>query len=231
MLGVATASKALGAGGLVPYVQAGTGAIASQSFPNPYLGLDGLTLLSQGLPAERTLDRLIEMDAGRDLRQVGIVDAEGRTAAYTGDRCIPWAGSTAGAGFVCLGNILVGEGVVQAMAAAFEQTADEDLPARLIQVLEAGEDAGGDRRGRQSAGIYVVAAEEYPYCSIRVDDHEDPIGELRRILGVWEREELPFIRLMPTRQDTTPEWQVAMRLREQIVQELEENEPVKESRW
>src|SRR6266508_3390956 len=114
MLGVATSSKALAAGGLVPYCRAGAGAIASQSFVNPYLGIDGLVLLEQGLPAERALERLIAGDPGRELRQIAVVDKEGRPAAYTGERCIPWAGHVLGAGYACLGNILTGEEVVQA---------------------------------------------------------------------------------------------------------------------
>jgi uncharacterized Ntn-hydrolase superfamily protein len=230
-LGVGTASKALAAGGIVPYVKSGVGAIASQSFANPYIGIDGLELLSQGLPAQRALDRLIEGDAGREVRQVGIVDKEGRTAAYTGERCIAYAGDHAGAGFVCLGNILAGEAVWEAMAESFAVNADEELPLRLLLALEAGEEVGGDRRGRQSAGIRVVANEEYPFCDLRVDDHDDPIQELRRVYEVWEREGEPFIRLTPTRADFTPEWDLAMRLKEQIETELDEQEMVKESTW
>ena len=189
MLGVATSSKALSAGGLVPYVRSGVGAIASQSFVNPYLGFDGLVLLEQGLPAERVVERVIEEDPGRDLRQLAIVDKDGRTAAYTGARCIDWAGHVGGGGYVCVGNILAGEDVVKAMATAYEHSADEDMPERLLLALEAGQEAGGDRRGRQSAGIHIVAGEAYPWCDVRVDDHADPIPELRRVLDVWRREE------------------------------------------
>lgn len=230
-LGVGTASKALAAGAMVPYVRSGVGAIASQSFVNPYLGIDGLELLAQGLPAQRALDRLIEGDAGREVRQVGIVDKEGRSAAYTGDQCITHASHRTGAGFVCLGNILAGGDVIEAMAESFSINANEELPLRLLFALEAGEEAGGDRRGRQSAGIHVVAGEEYPSCDLRVDDHDEPIQELRRVYDVWEREEAPFSRLMPTRATFTPEWDLAMRLKEQIERELEEQELVKETTW
>ena len=120
MLGVATSSKALAAGGMVPYCRAGVGAIASQSFVNPYLGIEGLTLLEQGLAAARVLERIIENDRGRDLRQVAIVDRDGHTAAYTGDKCIPWAGAVEGSGNVCLGNILVSEDVTKALATQFD---------------------------------------------------------------------------------------------------------------
>jgi uncharacterized Ntn-hydrolase superfamily protein len=226
MLGVATSSKALAAGAMVPYCRARVGAIASQSFVNPYLGIDGLELLEHGLPAERALERLIEGDPGRDLRQLGIVDREGRTAAYTGDRCIPWAGQVSGAGYVCLGNILEGDDVVKAMARAFETTLVEELPERLIQALEAGQEAGGDRRGRQSAGITVVAEEAYPLCDLRVDDHPEPVAELRRVFEVYKREEIPLLEAMPRRDDPIPHWDWAVRMRETIEESLSEQELV-----
>ncbi len=228
MLGVATSSKALAAGGLVPYCRAGVGAIASQSFVNPYLGIDGLVLLEHGLAAERALERLIEGDPGRDLRQLAIVDKEGRTAAYTGDRCIPWAGHASGAGYVCLGNILTGEEVVQAMAQAFEGTRIEELPERLIQALEAGQEAGGDRRGRQSAAIMTVTGEAYPWCDLRVDDHPDPVPELRRVFEVYKREEIPFLQIMPRRDDPVPNWDTAVRMRDMLEESLREEELAKE---
>ena len=221
-LGVATSSKALAAGGGVPYCRASVGAIASQSFSNPYLGIDGLSLLEQGLPAERALERLIEKDAGRDLRQLAIVDKDGRVAAYTGERCIDWAGHVAGGGYVCLGNMLTGEDVVKAMAAAFERSIEEELPERLIRALEAGQDAGGDRRGRQSAGIHVVQTEEYPYCDLRVDDHTEPVAELRRVLTIFQRIE-PFLRMSPRRDDFTPDWEAVLRVREMIEESLQED--------
>ncbi|HUF52168.1 MAG TPA: DUF1028 domain-containing protein [Dehalococcoidia bacterium] len=219
-LGVATSSKALGAGGLVPYIKAGVGAIASQSFVNPYLGYDGLRFLEDGLPAERALERLVESDQGRKLRQVGIVDKGGRVAAYTGERCIDWAGHVAGGGYLCLGNILVGEDVVKAMAQAFEYSLDDDVPERLMQALEAGQEAGGDRRGRQSAGLQVYTTEEYPIIDLRVDDHPDPVPELRRVFGVWMAEESDWLRMIPTREDFTPHWEEVVRLREMVEEDL-----------
>ncbi len=224
MLGVATSSKALAAGGLVPWVKVGVGAIASQSFANPYLGIDGLALLAQGLTAERALDRLVEDDPGRDLRQVAIVDRDGRVAAHTGARCIPWAGHVLGGAYACLGNILSGEGVVAAMARAFESAIDEELPERLLRALEAGQEAGGDRRGRQSAGIHVLAAEEYPYCDLRVDDHPDPVAELQRVFEVFKREQ-PFWQMMlPRRDDPIPQWDAVMRVRDAMETSLEQEE-------
>jgi uncharacterized Ntn-hydrolase superfamily protein len=230
MLGVATSSKALAAGGMVPYCRAGVGAIASQSFVNPYLGIDGLTLLEQGLAAERVLDRLVEGDPGRDLRQLAIVDKDGRVAAYTGDRCIPWAGHVLGGGYVCLGNILIGERVVTEMARAFEGALDQELPEALLRALEAGQAAGGDRRGRQSAGLRVVAQEEYPWCDLRVDDHPDPVAELRRVFEVYQREEAPFMAEMARRGDFTPSWDAVLKERDQIEESLNEEQPaLKES--
>jgi uncharacterized Ntn-hydrolase superfamily protein len=228
MLGVATSSKALAAGGMVPHCRAGVGAIASQSFVNPYLGIDGLELLAQGLPAERAIERLIEDDPGRALRQIAVVDKDGRAAAYTGEKCIPWAGQVSGAGYVCLGNILEREEVVQSMARAFETTLIEELPERLVQALEAGQEAGGDRRGRQSAGIIVVGEEIYPSCDLRVDDHADPVPELRRVFEVYKREQIPFLQIMPRRDDPVPHWDWAIRMRDQIEESLPERELAKE---
>jgi uncharacterized Ntn-hydrolase superfamily protein len=224
MLGVATSSKALSAGGLVPYIKPGVGAIASQSFVNPYLGIDGLVLLEQGLPAERALERLIETDPGRDVRQLAIVDRDSRVAAHTGSRCIPWAGHLLGGGYVCLGNILAGERVVAAMAEAYERSSEEDFQERLMRALEAGQEAGGDRRGRQSAGIKIYASEEYPWLDIRVDDHPDPVTELRRVLEVWKREEFPYLDEMPTRRNPIPHWERVIAIRDEIARELDERE-------
>lgn len=229
MLGVGSASRSLAAGAAVPHVRSGVGAIASQAFNNPYLGIDGLTLLEQGLTAARALERVIESDRGRDLRQVAIVDRDGHTAAYTGGRCIPWAGQAEGGGYVCLGDILTGEEVVKAMALAFEASVDEELPERLLRSLETGQEAGGDRRGRQSASVRVVHTEDYPYCDLRVDDHPDPITELRRIFAVFQREE-PFRQMMPRRDDYTPQWEALIRMREMLEASLEEEAAVAKER-
>lgn len=228
-LGVATSSKALSVGAAVPYVELGVGAIASQSFVNPYLGLDGLRLLADGMPAERAIERLVEGDPGRDVRQLGIVDKEGRAAAYTGSKCIAWAGHQIGGGYVCLGNLLSNENVVPAMATAFERSGGDPLYERLMLALEAGQEAGGDRRGRQSAAIYIIGEEEYALCDLRVDDHEDPVAELRRILGVYVREEVTFMQVMPRREDFTPNWDMVMRIRDAMEDELSDKQAVKES--
>jgi len=228
--GVATSSKAVAAGGLVPYCRAGVGAVASQSFVNPYIGIDALGLLEAGGSATDVLEGLIAADAGRDLRQAAVVDGDGNIGAHTGKQCIHWAGHVIGDAYACLGNILVGEGVVQAMARAFEDSAGADLTERLVLALEAGQSAGGDRRGRQSAGITVVGEEEYPLCDLRVDDHADPVEELRRVFEVYKTEEVPFLRMMPRRADFIPHWDEVARMREEVESTLEaEEHAVKES--
>ncbi|HVP04620.1 MAG TPA: DUF1028 domain-containing protein [Dehalococcoidia bacterium] len=223
-LGMATASKALAAGATGQCMKLGVGVIASQAFANRYLAIDGLRLVEDGLPPERVVERVIASDAGRDLRQVGVVDHEGRVAAYTGGKCIPWAGHLMGPGYVCLGNILVSEGVVKAMASAFERSRGEPLYERLMLALEAGQEAGGDRRGRQGAGIQVLAGEEYALCDLRVDDHANPVSELRRVLEVFRTEQLPYAMAAPRRDDFTPQWDAVLQVRDIIERDLDEKQ-------
>ncbi|MEO8457972.1 MAG: DUF1028 domain-containing protein, partial [Chloroflexota bacterium] len=225
-LGIATASKALAAGATGQCMKKGVGVIASQAFANPYLAIDGLRLIEDGLPAERVIERVIESDRGRDLRQVGIVDHEGRVAAYTGERCIPWAGHVLGGGYVCLGNILAGEEVVKSMATAYERSDGEPMYERLVRALEAGDEAGGDRRGQQGAGVAVISDQEYAYCDLRVDDHVDPIGELRRILNLFQERMQQSSFALPRRDDFTPNWEQVVRRREMIEEELDEKQAV-----
>ena len=194
-LGVAVASKFLAVGSVVPYAKAGVGAIATQSFANTTFGPKGLELLRKGLTPSQVLKQLLASDKDREFRQVGIVDAKGRAAAFTGKKCLPWAGHIVGKGFAVQGNILAGEQVVKAMAKAFRETKGE-LAERLMAALEAGEQAGGDARGKQSAAILVVrkgagyGGFDDRYIDLRVDDHPEPIKELRRILNIklaWSR--------------------------------------------
>ncbi len=190
-LGVAVQSKFLAAGAVVPWARANVGAIATQSWANTSYGPRGLELLSQGLSAPEVVEILIAEDEGRDLRQVGIVDAKGRAAAYTGKGCFEWAGHIVGPGYACQGNILAGPKVVEAMAEAFEKSQGE-LAHRLLAALEAGQAAGGDRRGQQSAALLVVREKggyggfNDRYVDLRVDDHPEPIKELRRLLSLYE---------------------------------------------
>lgn len=225
-LGVATSSKALAAGAVGPYARLGVGAIVSQAFSNPYLAIDGLRLLEDGLPAERVVERVIESDRGRELRQIGIIDHDGRASAYTGERCIPWAGHLLGGGYVCLGNILAGEAVVKAMATAYERSSREPLYERLMLALEAGQEAGGDRRGKESAGIYMISEEEYPFCDLRVDDHPEPVAELRRIVDMFGERKRTNPDTAPRRDDFTPNWEALVRRREAIEEELDEKQAV-----
>lgn len=191
--GVATQSKYLAVGSVVPWARYNTGAIATQAWANASFGPGGLDLLEQDTGAIDTLERLIESDPGRQSRQVGVVDVDGTAAAFTGKECQEWAGHVTGPGYVCLGNILAGEEVIAAMADTFEAPGEEDFPAKLLAVLTAGQVAGGDRRGRQSAALLV--AREGGSCAgtsdylvdLRVDDHAYPIEELKRLYKLHGR--------------------------------------------
>ncbi len=191
--GVAVASKFPAAGAVVPWARAGAGAVATQSWANTSFGPEGLDLMASGLSASDALERLIAGDEGGEDRQVGLVDAAGTAATFTGSKCMDWAGGLAGEGFACQGNILAGEGVVRAMAAAYA-AAEGDLVDRLLVALVAGDAAGGDRRGRQSAALLVVRAgggyegRNDRYVDVRVDDHPGAVVELARVFAVYDRE-------------------------------------------
>ncbi|MDJ0976531.1 MAG: DUF1028 domain-containing protein [Planctomycetota bacterium] len=192
-LGVAVQSKFFGVGAVVPWAEADVGAIATQSYANTTFGPEGLALLDDGAEAKVALARLVEADQGRDRRQLGIVDAKGRAAAYTGSKCFAWAGHRVGEHYCCQGNILAGKGVVDAMAERFEALADRPLAERLVAALAAGQAAGGDKRGKQSAALLVVrrgggyAAFNDRYIDLHVEDHETPIEELQRLLALFRR--------------------------------------------
>jgi uncharacterized Ntn-hydrolase superfamily protein len=191
--GVAVQSKFLAVGSVVPWAEPQVGAIATQAYANPSYGPNGLALLREGLSANEVVERLTSEDAGRDQRQLGVVDASGGSASWTGRRCNDWAGHRNGAGYAAQGNILVGEETVTALTTTFEANAQLPLAQRLIDCLAAAQAAGGDRRGQQSASLLVVQKEGgYAGLSdilvdLRVDDHERPIQELRRIAGLHSR--------------------------------------------
>jgi uncharacterized Ntn-hydrolase superfamily protein len=191
--GVAVQSKFLAVGSVVPWAEPEVGAIATQAYANPRYGPDGLALLRDGLSADAAVERLTAADEGRAERQVGIVDNQGRAATYTGPDCSDWAGGRTGAGYAAQGNILVGEETVAALAKTFEATSGLPLVQRLLECLGAAQAAGGDRRGQQSASILVVERDGgYAGLSdilvdLRVDDHEGPIEELRRIYEIHDR--------------------------------------------
>jgi uncharacterized Ntn-hydrolase superfamily protein len=201
MLGVAVSTAVPAVGGICPFVEAGVGAISTQSWVNPYLGIDGLKLLRAGKSAEQALDELMGTDPGREVRQIGIVDANGGSAAWSGRECTAWFGHVTGPDYSVQGNMLVGESTISSMAEAFIQSSSAGLPERLVIALEAGQKAGGDKRGRQSAALLVYKTEGYPYLSLRVDDHAHPVAELRRVFEVARQQLLPFVDGMPSRTD------------------------------
>jgi uncharacterized Ntn-hydrolase superfamily protein len=188
--GVAVQSKFLGVGSIVPWAEPLVGAVATQSWANPRYGPEGLALLRQGVPAEEVVARLTEADADRAQRQLGIVDGEGRGASYTGAECNEWAGGRVGAGYAAQGNILVSAETVDGLADTFEATAGKPLVEQLLDCLDAAQAAGGDSRGQQSAAILVVGPEQgYAglsdvFVDLRVDDHERPLEELRRLVRI-----------------------------------------------
>jgi uncharacterized Ntn-hydrolase superfamily protein len=190
--GVATESKFLAVGSIVPWAQAGVGAIATQSYANPRYGPEGLGLLRQGMSAEEVVERLTAADEGREQRQLGVVDAEGRSATFTGNECHAWAGGRTGPGYAVQGNILVSEETVAALEGAFLETAGRPLADRLVDCLAAAQAAGGDSRGQQSAALLVVEPEggyaglTDVLVDLRVDDHERPIEELGRLYGLHD---------------------------------------------
>ena len=190
--GVAVQSKFLAVGSVVPWAEPHVGAIATQSYANPRYGPDGLALLREGRSAEETVEALTEADEDRDERQVGVVDGGGRAATYTGKACHEWAGGRTGDCYAAQGNILVSAATVDALAVTFESNAHLELGQRLIECLAAAQAAGGDRRGQQSASLLVVEKDAgYAKLSdtvidLRVDDHERPIAELRRLFSLHE---------------------------------------------
>ncbi|MGZ4481890.1 MAG: DUF1028 domain-containing protein [Gaiellales bacterium] len=189
--GVAVASKFPSVGAVVPWARGDVGAIATQSYANVAYGPDGLELLAAGMGAQEVLDRLVACDPQRDQRQLGIVDAEGASATFTGSGCMHWAGGRTGPCYAAQGNILAGPEVVDALAGTFLSTAGP-LARRLLAALQAGDDAGGDRRGRQSAAMIVrqtgggYGGNNDILLDLRVDDHAAPVPELTRLLGIHE---------------------------------------------
>lgn len=198
-VGVAVQSKFLAVGAAVPWVSADAGAVATQSWANTSFGPNGLAKLRSGLHPEIVLQELLADDADVEQRQVGLVDLNGRSATFTGSQCFPYAGGIAGEGFACQGNILAGSAVVENMAASFSSL-EGPLPERLLKALQAGQQAGGDRRGMQSAALYIAKPKggyggfNDRYIDLRVDDHATPIDELERLL---ELHRLYFERSQP----------------------------------
>ena len=198
-LGVAVASRFFAVGVLCAYARAGAGALATQALVNPGFGPAGLDLLAQGVSPARVVESLAANDAGREVRQVHLVDIEGRAAAHTGSQCVEWCGHFVGREFSVAGNMLAGPQVLENTAAAYAANAHLPFAERLLAALEAGQAAGGDKRGQQAAALRIVTTEVYPVLDLRVDDHAEPLVELRRLYEKSFERFQPFVACLPSR--------------------------------
>ena len=199
--GIAVATRFFAVGALVPHVKSRIGAIATQALINPFYGTDGLRLLEQGSSARDVVRAITAADAGRNHRQVHAMDARGEIAAHTGTACIGWCGHLAGDNVSLAGNMLLGAAVIEDTAAAYAMNTALPFPRRLIAALRAGEAAGGDKRGKQSAALVICGEEEWPDLNLRVDDHADPLAELERLEKVSRERFVHFRRFLPNRRD------------------------------
>jgi uncharacterized Ntn-hydrolase superfamily protein len=197
--GIAVATKFFAVGARVPHIAAGLGAIATQALVNPYYGIDGLKLLREGRAPRDVVDGLIAADAGRETRQLHVMDASGRIASHTGGECIDWCGHIGGNGFSIAGNMLAGAQVLDETAKAYVANESLPFPQRLIAAMRAGEAAGGDKRGKQSAALLIYGDEEWSELDLRVDDHADPLVELERLEAVSREHWAHFREVLPTR--------------------------------
>ena len=197
--GVAIATRFFAVGSLCPHAQSGVGALSTQALMNPHYGPQGLELLRAGVPAPEIVKRLTTPDEGREQRQLHVIDSSGRIGQHTGRQCVDWCGATSGSGYSVAGNMLANEKVVLDTARAFEDNAHCYFADRLLRALEAGEAAGGDKRGRQSAALLIYSTEDYPELDLRVDDHVAPLVELRRLLDKAHERFIPFMRCGPSK--------------------------------
>ena len=199
--GIAVATRFFAVGARVPYIAAGIGGIATQALVNPYYGIDGLKLLRQGRTPRDIVETLIAADGGRESRQLHIMDAGGSIASHTGRECIDWCGHIEGDGFSIAGNMLAGASVLDETAKAYATNEKLPFAQRLIAALRAGEAAGGDKRGKQSAALLIHGEEEWSDLDLRVDDHIDPLGELDRLEQVSRERWVHFRKYLPTREN------------------------------
>ena len=200
-IGIAVATRFFAVGARVPHIAAGLGGIATQALVNPYYGIDGIRMLREGGSPQEIVSRLTAADDGRESRQLHILDAAGRIAAFTGKDCVDWCGHLAGEGFSIAGNMLAGADVLEETAKTY--LAGESLPfaRRLIAAMRDGEAAGGDKRGKQSAALLIHEREEWSALDLRVDDHDDPLAELERLEQVSRKHWVHFRKFLPTRQN------------------------------
>ncbi len=197
--GIAIASRFFAVGMLCPHARSGVGALATQALVNPHYGPKGLDLLERGLSPSSVVQKLLSEDEGQNHRQLHMIDAQGRVAAHTGSACIGWCGHLAGEGFSVAGNMLAGAEVLQSTSEKFKSTMHLPFAERLLEALHAGESAGGDKRGKQAAALLIHSTEDYPLLDIRVDDHEDPIVELKRLYAKSRERFQPFATCLPSR--------------------------------
>jgi len=198
-IGIAVATRFFAVGARVPHVAAHVGAVATQALVNPYYGIDGVKLLREGKSPQETVDILLASDSGRESRQLHIMDARGRIAAHTGKDCVDWCGHRAGDGFSIAGNMLAGAAVLEETAKAYIAEAPLPFARRLLAAMRAGEAAGGDKRGKQSAALLIHDEEEWSALDLRVDDHADPLSELERLEHVSRERWVHFRKVLPTR--------------------------------
>jgi uncharacterized Ntn-hydrolase superfamily protein len=216
MLGVAVSTAVPAVGAICPRIIPGVGAASTQAWVNPYLAIDALKRLQSGADAATALAEALNADDARDLRQIGLVDAAGHAASWSGAACTPWFGHLTGDGWAIQGNMLSGPEVLDAMRDAFLGAAEAAFAERLVLALEAGQAAGGDKRGKQSAAVLVYGTEDYAAVDLRVDEHPYPVAELRRVWRVFQAQTMPFLQGMPRKSkppQAAPDDVVAMLLR------------------
>jgi len=200
-IGIAVATKFFAVGARVPHIAAGIGGVATQALVNPYYGIDGVAMLREGKSPEEIVATLLAGDAGRESRQLHILDAQGRIAAHTGENCVDWCGHVQGDGFSVAGNMLAGPAVLHDTVKAYAAGQNLPFPQRLIAAMRAGEAAGGDKRGKQSAALLIHDTEEWSALDLRVDDHDDPLAELERLERVSRERWVHFREFLPTRKN------------------------------
>jgi uncharacterized Ntn-hydrolase superfamily protein len=199
--GIAVATRFFAVGARVPHIAAGAGGIATQALVNPYYGIDGLKLLREGRGVSDIVETLIAADAGRESRQMHIMNAGGRIASHTGRECVGWCGHIEGNGFSIAGNMLAGARVLDDTAETYLANENPPFAQRLIAAMRSGEAAGGDKRGKQSAALLIHGEEEWSDLDLRVDDHTDPLAELERLEQVSRERWVHFRKYLPTRKN------------------------------